>query len=141
MATCLKHGWDPEVHGMPCPTCSVPTPAHKQIPQGALTNREVEVLDYVVEEFTHARAPLYREIAEYFGFSREVAENHLKSLRQKGYVTGGPGTNRHLRLAARAKREIEAMWKLRTENDRLEKKVAVLEEKIDRMERMIRGDD
>ena len=123
---------------MPCPTCSVPTPAHKQIPQGALTNREVEVLDYVVEEFTHARAPLYREIAEYFGFSREVAENHLKALRQKGYVTGGPGTNRHLRLAARAKREIAEMRELRAVNDRLEKKVAALEEKIVRLEAIVK---
>ena len=127
------HGWNPKVHGMPCPSCKNPTPKVQKSPSGALTNREVEVLDYVVEEFTHARAPLYREIAEHFGISREVAENHLKALRQKGYVTGGPGTNRHLRLAARAKREIAEMRELRAVNDRLEKKVAALEGAVARL--------
>ena len=39
MAQCVRHGWDPEVHGMPCPNCTNPTPTQPKNPKGALTNR------------------------------------------------------------------------------------------------------
>jgi DNA-binding MarR family transcriptional regulator len=103
-----------------------------------LTRREAEVLDYLSEMAARGeKTPLYREIGEHFGISRDAAEGHLKALRGKGYMTGGPGTFHHLRLSARAKREIAEIGELRARNDQLEAQVKALEEKIVRLERMV----
>ncbi len=63
-----------------------------------LTKRQKHVWDFIQEKIqTDGLAPTIREIAAHFGFhSPNAALLHVKSLREKGYLTSLPGRARSL---------------------------------------------
>lgn len=65
-----------------------------------LTNRQQQILDYIIECVTDNGAPPTRvEIAEHFGFrSPNAAEDHLKALDKKGHIELRSGTSRGIVL-------------------------------------------
>lgn len=69
-----------------------------------LTQRQKEILDLIREHLArHGRPPTRVEIAKILGFrSATAAENHLKALHRKGYITLSPGASRNIRLAEAA---------------------------------------
>lgn len=69
-----------------------------------LTRRQQEILDLIREHLAqHGRPPTRVEIANTLGFrSATAAENHLKALARKGYISLSPGASRNIRLAEAA---------------------------------------
>jgi len=69
-----------------------------------LTQRQTEILDLIREHLTrYGRPPTRVEIANILGFrSATAAENHLRALHRKGYITLSPGASRNIRLTEAA---------------------------------------
>lgn len=61
-----------------------------------LTNRQQEILDFILDRISINGAPPTRvEIADHFGFkSPNAAEDHLKALNKKGHIELRSGTSR-----------------------------------------------
>jgi repressor LexA len=66
----------------------------------ALTNRQQQVLDFIVRHMEKTGMPPTRvEIASSMGFrSANAAEDHLKALARKGAISLSPGTSRGIRV-------------------------------------------
>jgi repressor LexA len=69
-----------------------------------LTQRQTEILDLIREHLIqYGRPPTRVEIANILGFrSATAAENHLRALHRKGYITLSPGASRNIRLTEAA---------------------------------------
>jgi repressor LexA len=68
--------------------------------QDKLTNRQSQILDIIKENIKDTGFPPTRaEIAQYFGFkSPNAAEDHLRALERKGYITILPGSSRGIQV-------------------------------------------
>src|SRR4051812_6883187 len=73
----------------------------------SLTDRQQEVLDYILECNAHTGVtPSTREIQEHFGFaSQTAAMNHLRALERKGVIQRQPGKARAVSVTANLNRE------------------------------------
>jgi repressor LexA len=64
-----------------------------------LTTREEQILDFIREfRRKNSYSPTREEIAEHFGFYKNAATDHLKSLERKGFVKIIPKVSRGLIL-------------------------------------------
>jgi len=64
----------------------------------SLTSRREDVLQYLRDYIReHGRAPTYREISLHFGLSLAPIYNHVRALRELGYLTTSSGA-RGIRL-------------------------------------------
>jgi repressor LexA len=60
-----------------------------------LTQKQQEVLDFIQSYFTHhGMAPSVREMAEALGKSAQAIQQHIESLRAKGYLQHQPSKSR-----------------------------------------------
>ena len=68
--------------------------------QEKLTTRQSEILDVIKTNIKETGFPPTRvEIAQYFGFkSPNAAEDHLRALERKGYITIMPGSSRGIQI-------------------------------------------
>jgi repressor LexA len=56
-----------------------------------LTQKQQAVLDFIAAEAQAGAPPTLREIAAHFGFrSKTAAADHVRALRQKGFLSGDP---------------------------------------------------
>ncbi len=67
-----------------------------------LTSRQAEILDVIKASIKETGFPPTRaEIAEVFGFrSANAAEDHLRALERKGYITIFPGSSRGIQVTS-----------------------------------------
>jgi repressor LexA len=67
-----------------------------------LTERQGEILDFIRESIREKGLPPTRaEIAIRFGFkSPNAAEDHLRALKRKGFITLVPAISRGIRITA-----------------------------------------
>jgi repressor LexA len=65
-----------------------------------LTGRQTEVLHFVEDyQGEHGRAPTLQEICDYFGFqSLASAQQHLRLIERKGFLTRKPHSSRSIRV-------------------------------------------
>lgn len=68
----------------------------------ALTPKQQQILDFIRRsQGEHGTPPSYREIAKHFGFrSPRSVSDHVRLLRQKGYLQSDPGKARSLRVTS-----------------------------------------
>lgn len=57
----------------------------------ALSHRQGQILDYVVECLCMGEPPMHKDIAAEFGVSRQTATQHLSALVDKGWLRRGHG--------------------------------------------------
>jgi repressor LexA len=67
-----------------------------------LTRRQQQILDFILKsQGTGGTTPTYQEIADQFGFrSLNSVTEHVRLLRQKGYLESQPGKARSLRVTS-----------------------------------------
>lgn len=67
-----------------------------------LTRKQGQILHFIQNwKSTHGTAPTYQEIADEFGFkSLNSVTEHLRLLRQKGFIESEPGKARALRVTS-----------------------------------------
>ena len=67
-----------------------------------LTRKQQQILDYILKwQRTEGATPTYQEIADQFGFrSLNSVTEHLRLLRQKGFLTNEAGKARSLRVTS-----------------------------------------
>src|SRR5688572_6073636 len=64
-----------------------------------LTERQRQVLDFVGEwQQEYGHAPSLREIAQFFEWQVTAAADHVRALKQKGFLEGVAGRARSLRV-------------------------------------------
>lgn len=68
----------------------------------ALTRKQQQVLDFILKwQTTQGGTPSYKEIADQFGFrSLNSVTEHVRLLRQKGFIDSQPGKARALRVTS-----------------------------------------
>ena len=68
----------------------------------ALTRKQQQILDFILKwQRTQGATPAYQEIADQFGFrSLNSVTEHVRLLRQKGYLESEPGKARSLRVTS-----------------------------------------
>ncbi len=69
----------------------------------ALTKRQKEILDYILEFITgHGYAPSFEEIAEAFGYSSlATVHEHVSNLERKGYIRKAYNESRSIEILPR----------------------------------------
>lgn len=67
-----------------------------------LTRKQQQILDFILKwQRTEGATPTYQEIADQFGFrSLNSVTEHLRLLRQKGFLANVPGKARSLRITS-----------------------------------------
>jgi repressor LexA len=67
-----------------------------------LTRKQQQILDFIVKwQRTEGATPTYQEIADQFGFrSLNSVTEHVRLLRQKGFITSDSGKSRSLRITS-----------------------------------------
>jgi repressor LexA len=67
-----------------------------------LTRKQQQILDFILKrQRTEGATPTYQEIADQFGFrSLNSVTEHLRLLRQKGFLANEPGKARSLRVTS-----------------------------------------
>lgn len=67
-----------------------------------LTQKQQRILDFIVKwQRTQGATPTFQEIADQFGFrSLNSVTEHLRLLRQKGFLESEPGKSRSLRVTS-----------------------------------------
>lgn len=68
----------------------------------ALTRKQQQILDFILKwQRTEGATPTFQEIADQFGFrSLNSVTEHLRLLRQKGFLESEPGKARALRITS-----------------------------------------
>lgn len=68
----------------------------------ALTRKQQQILDFILKwQRTQGATPTYQEIADQFGFrSLNSVTDHVRLLRQKGFLESEPGKARALRVTS-----------------------------------------
>jgi repressor LexA len=65
----------------------------------SLTKRQKQIVDFIQDQQQAGAPPSFHEIAEHFGFaSLTTVADHLRLIRQKGFLTSEPGRARSLRV-------------------------------------------
>jgi repressor LexA len=66
------------------------------------TRKQQQILDFILKwQQTHGTTPTYQEIADQFGFrSLNSVTEHVRLLRQKGFLESEPGKARALRVTS-----------------------------------------
>jgi repressor LexA len=67
-----------------------------------LTRKQQQILDFILKcQRIHGRTPTYQEIADQFGFrSLNSVTDHLRLIRQKGFLESDSGKSRSLRITS-----------------------------------------
>jgi repressor LexA len=63
-----------------------------------ITQKQIDVYDYIRHCIHSGTPPTVREISAYMGLSKTGARCHIQALARKGYITLTPNKQRNIRL-------------------------------------------